>query len=211
MRVRTASRREEIIKVATEVFRELGYTKASMTVISSRIGGSKGTLYGYFKSKDEIFSIVMIESLREEFVISLTELLNTDDTNILKILNTFGYAYLALITSENALSMVRTAISEGANTKLGRLLYNSGPKAGWEPMVVYLTDLRRRGILNLTDPVVAARHLKGLLEAGIVEPLLFGAQAEFERRKAVAAAVDVFLRAYASVDRLGELPVNVGA
>src|SRR5271155_4438185 len=48
-------RREAILKVAREVFFEQGYTAASMSTIAARLGGSKGTLYNYFKSKEELF------------------------------------------------------------------------------------------------------------------------------------------------------------
>src|SRR6204780_5843981 len=48
-------RREHILKVAREVFFEYGYSAASMSQIAARLGGSKGTLYNYFKSKEELF------------------------------------------------------------------------------------------------------------------------------------------------------------
>src|SRR5437879_1517334 len=50
------SRREAILDVATEVFLEVGYSCASMSTIAARVGGSKGTLYNYFKSKEELFA-----------------------------------------------------------------------------------------------------------------------------------------------------------
>src|SRR5271155_1642255 len=49
-------RREAILKVAREVFFEQGYSAASMSMIAARLGGSKGTLYNYFKSKEELFA-----------------------------------------------------------------------------------------------------------------------------------------------------------
>ena len=48
-------RRDAIIDVAREVFFEEGYAAASMSSIAARLGGSKGTLYNYFRSKDELF------------------------------------------------------------------------------------------------------------------------------------------------------------
>src|ERR1700735_2390989 len=48
-------RREAILNVAREVFFELGYSAASMSAIAARLGGSKGTLYNYFKNKEELF------------------------------------------------------------------------------------------------------------------------------------------------------------
>jgi hypothetical protein len=41
-----------------------------------------------------------------------------------------------------------------------------------------------------------AAHLKGLLESGVVEPLLFGADPWFTPKDAAATAVDAFLRLY---------------
>jgi hypothetical protein len=47
MRVRTEKKRQEIIRIAAELFDELGYERTSMSTIASRVGGSKTTLYGY--------------------------------------------------------------------------------------------------------------------------------------------------------------------
>src|SRR5262249_19293571 len=48
-------RREAILDVAGVVFSEEGYEAASMSTIAARVGGSKGTLYNYFRSKAELF------------------------------------------------------------------------------------------------------------------------------------------------------------
>jgi len=39
-------------------------------------------------------------------------------------------------------------------------------------------------------------HLKGMLEAGIIYPMLFGAEPELDGKSAVTGAVVAFLRAY---------------
>lgn len=48
------ARREAILDVASEVFYEEGFDAASMSTIAQRLGGSKGTLYNYFKSKEDL-------------------------------------------------------------------------------------------------------------------------------------------------------------
>ena len=45
-------RRELILDVASEVFLKEGYAATSMSEIAARLGGSKGTLYNYLKSKE---------------------------------------------------------------------------------------------------------------------------------------------------------------
>jgi AcrR family transcriptional regulator len=51
MRVKSDTRREAILEIAKDLFREVGYERASMAMISARVGGSKATLYSYFKSR----------------------------------------------------------------------------------------------------------------------------------------------------------------
>ena len=40
-RVRTEEKRNEIVRIASEAFDELGYDRCSMAAISERLGGSK--------------------------------------------------------------------------------------------------------------------------------------------------------------------------
>ena len=53
--VRREDRRDAILDVAYECFVAEGYGSTSMSTIAARLGGSKGTLYNYFKSKEELF------------------------------------------------------------------------------------------------------------------------------------------------------------
>src|SRR5262245_46154847 len=50
-----AERRALIMERAEEVFLEEGFAGASMAAIAARSGCSKGTLYNYFISKEELF------------------------------------------------------------------------------------------------------------------------------------------------------------
>lgn len=47
--------RDRIVQAAMESFSQTGYDKTKMDDISRRLGLSKGTLYLYFKSKEELF------------------------------------------------------------------------------------------------------------------------------------------------------------
>ena len=58
---RRDQRREAILEVARAVFTEEGFAAASMSSIAARLGGSKGTLYNYFKSKEELFAAYVRE------------------------------------------------------------------------------------------------------------------------------------------------------
>ena len=53
--------RNHIIVKATEVFAEHGYYKTSVAMIAESAGISKGLIYNYFKSKDELLEHVFME------------------------------------------------------------------------------------------------------------------------------------------------------
>jgi AcrR family transcriptional regulator len=52
---RPDERPEEILAAALDVFGEQGYARAKLEDIAKRAGVSKGTIYLYFESKDELF------------------------------------------------------------------------------------------------------------------------------------------------------------
>jgi len=64
----------------------------------------------------------------------------------------------------------------------------------------YFAQLKAKSVFGDIDPRLGAVHFKGLLEAGIIEPLLFGTKTEIKPLDAVRMAVDAFLRAYAPRD-----------
>lgn len=194
MRVKTDARREAILKIATELFREVGYERASMATISARVGGSKATLYNYFRSKEELFAAAMVEAIEDQGQ-DLIDLLDASDDDIGAVLRRFGDRFVRLMTAPDTLAIKRTAVAEGANSKLGASLYELGPKRAWNEIAGYIRALQERGKIRPGDPHVIAGHLRGMLEAGF-EPLLWGAAAELEPASAVPAAIDAFLRAY---------------
>lgn len=195
MRVRTEDRRRAILEAATEVFREVGYERASMAEISARVGGSKTTLYGYFPSKEELFAAAMTDALEDQGERAL-ELLDASDPDVAGVLRRFGEAFHRLVMSPEALALTRTALAEGVNTELGPVLYAKGPKRILDALADYLSKLQKLSLIRRGDPYVAAAHLEGLLNAGIHIPLLFGAKPAFKSKDAVRAAVDTFLIAY---------------
>jgi AcrR family transcriptional regulator len=197
MRVKTDDRRRAILDAACAVFREMGFERASMAAISARAGASKTTLYSYFESKEELFIAAMVDAMEEQGQQTL-DLLDPADPDLRGMLERFGLAYLRFLAQPEALALIRTAMAEGgANAMLGPRLFALGPQRCWNDVAAFVDALQRRGALRAGDPHVIAMHLKGLLEAGIIEPLLFGAAPDFDAKDSVPAAVEAFLRMYA--------------
>src|SRR5689334_1891623 len=53
-------RQDQILNAAADVIIRLGYDKTSMSDIAAEAGASRGTVYLYFKSKEELFEALAL-------------------------------------------------------------------------------------------------------------------------------------------------------
>ncbi len=201
MRVKTEAKREAIVQVASEVFRELGFEGASMVEIAARVGGSRATLYGYFASKEELFVAVILSVAKSHFDPIFAALAGEVDEDLERALHRFGERFLAVVCSQEVIEAQRAVIAESGRSDIGRLFYEGGPKQGLTELAEFLGLQMHKGRLRLADPTTAANHLLSLLDSETVKPCLLGIQGPLTRkelREATRRAVRVFLGGYAS-------------
>jgi AcrR family transcriptional regulator len=222
MRKKTEGKRQAILAVATQTFRDMGFQNASMNEIAARLGGSKATLYSYFPSKEAILLEVMrnvADQHMEEFYSFLecpfpaishdsqhqvndvfSELQRpVDDIGL--TLRRFGNKFISFICSPELLAIRRLLIAESGRSQIGRFYYERGPSKGMERIAIFLDSAMKNGQLIQADPSVAAAHLRGLLESELHERYLLNvdeALSETRISQAVDCAVRVFLAAYGS-------------
>jgi AcrR family transcriptional regulator len=65
--MRTKNNREALIKTATNLFYEVGFTEASIRDISSELNINIASIYHYFKNKDDLLFII-IESIGNDLL-----------------------------------------------------------------------------------------------------------------------------------------------
>lgn len=196
MRKKTEEKRQSIIEAAHQVFLEVGFHQASMADIATRSGASKATLYGYFSSKEDLFTEVMVNAA-DEIRASFGQL--TLEIPLRDSLIAFGRHYLPAILKPSIIAIRRLAIEESGRSTLGRLMYERGPKLGWGIVRDFLLTAMAAGVLKECDAGVAARHLQALYEAELVEMATLGYPVKATPAKilpVVTRAVDVFLAAY---------------
>ncbi|HEY5106444.1 MAG TPA: TetR/AcrR family transcriptional regulator [Caulobacteraceae bacterium] len=199
MRVKTEAKRREILEGAAAVFRQHGFSQASMSAVSQRIGGSKATLYRYFASKEDLFFAVMFEATLEHANDVFDGLAPGGDLRL--TLERFGAGYLSLALSAEAISVRRMSIAEGSRSGIGKLLFERGPKLLWSKMAAFLDGEMAAGRLRKADPWMVAMHFRGLLEGDLVNRALLGVAVDSRSsclRVHACAAADVLLRAYAA-------------
>ena len=75
-------RRQEIVTAARELFEQQQYDKTTMKDVMDALGIAKGTIYHYFKSKEELLEAV-IEQTVDEYIAGLQEILDGTEGNAL--------------------------------------------------------------------------------------------------------------------------------
>lgn len=197
MRTKSEARRDAILAVALDTFRELGFDAASMSLISTRAGGSKATLYNYFASKEDLLLEAMLFSGREHAE-DIMALLQADGDLALQ-LRDFVQSLLALVNSPKTTEILRVAISVGGSTDIGKRFYEMGSHKVWKVIEKTLAQQAQSGALRKdADPALMAMHLRCLCEVDLI-PNLLGASTEQspdDMRRKADCIVDIFLKAY---------------
>jgi AcrR family transcriptional regulator len=190
-------RREAIMSVAREVFFENGYAATSMSSIAARLGGSKGTLYNYFKNKEELFEAQVRDMCGHGAERMLGAGLEGPPAESLMA---FGEQYLQHLFSEQTVKLFRVLVAEAHRSpELGRLFYEVGPARGLKGLEMYLEGAKAKGFVNIPNCALAAEqflslckgptHLRFLLN--LIPPLT-----PAEIRAQVAQAVNAFMGIY---------------
>ena len=198
MKKKTEAKRQAIVDMAAEVFREMGFERASMSEICRRVGGSKATIYNYFPSKELLFFEVMHQANEAEFM-AIHQVLDHAAEDIAEALQHFGEGLLALIYSPGVMSARRLVISNFGDGELGRTCFELGPKKSMNEVSEFLLASMEKGKLRQCDPVVATLHLRGLLESELLDGFIFRIESDIgpERIKGIVErAVAVFMAGY---------------
>ncbi len=198
---RKQDRREAILAIAKRTFLEHGYSGTSMSAISSELGGSKGTLWSYFPSKEELFGAVLDEAT-VAYRQQLADLLVPSDDLRATIVK-FCLDFVAKITSPEALRLHRLVAAEANRfPQLGQIFYRRAPQPTLELLAKLIDGEMATGRLRRDDPRRAARVLASLCTGATQQRMLWGQELSAEERDEEAiAAADIFLRAYAAEDR----------
>src|SRR5579863_3046254 len=120
MKAKTEAKRLAILKAASDVFREVGFERASMSDIRARIGGSKATLYNYFPSKEKLFFEVMHQAKTHELE-ETVRALNPASDDLRRELSRFGQEFLTVLYSPEAIAVRHLTIAESRRSESGKL------------------------------------------------------------------------------------------
>ena len=192
------AKRRQIMDGARTAFLADGFDGASMSDIARVAGVSKGTLYVYFDSKEQLFEALIREERRQQAE-RLTEC-SFETNDVRAVLFDFGCRLIEMMSRPDTLAHVRMVIAATAKfPQLGRAFYEAGPCFGASRLSAYMRRMDDEGVLRIADIDRAAWQFLELCQAGTFKSLLFRMVDELalaQIEAGVAAAVDVFMAAY---------------
>jgi AcrR family transcriptional regulator len=192
-------KRRQIIDGACKVFLERGFDAASMGEIGRAAGVSKGTLYVYFKSKEELFEAIVEEQsgLQGERIFFF----DAGDPDVGAVLTRLGNEFVRFMCRRaGGISPLRTVIAIADRMpEIGSRFYQFGPGRGIASLKLYLESQVAAGVLKPHDSeVVAAQFIDSCLSLTF-KPMLFNAAdapSDEQISRVVGTAVRTVLAAY---------------
>jgi AcrR family transcriptional regulator len=165
-------KRAQIVEGAREIFLARGFDAASMGDIAKAAGVSKGTLYVYFKNKEELFAAIVQQECctHAEGVFGVDE----NDPDVEGALTRIGGEFVNFLCRPEKAASIRIVIAIAERMpEIGKAFYETGPGNGIARVKAYLEAQIRAGVLEIDDcEVVAAQFLESC-QATLFKPVLF--------------------------------------
>ena len=198
---RSDARRRAILDVAREAFLARGYAATSMSEIAAKLGGSKGTLYNYFRSKEELFSAFIAETCQGP-AIRLFESLPPmgEGRGVRESLIELGYSLMEFLQLDEIVAMHRLVTAEiGRFPEIGPLFYEAGPRKGEVRFTDYFEQAMAAGRVPHGEARMLGQRLKDLVMSDIYLRRIWGAPQKMTSAQLhdhVVRSVDIFLKAF---------------
>ncbi len=113
-RRRKAERPQEILEAAFLEFSRNGYAMTTLDQIAERAGVTKGTIYVYFASKEQLF-ISMVRELMKATLDTVQDMFERHDGSTADLLRAqFSFIYQHLVEDRRRREVVRMLISEAS-------------------------------------------------------------------------------------------------
>ncbi|KXG87172.1 TetR/AcrR family transcriptional regulator [Agrobacterium bohemicum] len=187
-----ALRPTQILEAAFEEFVLHGFTAARVEDIADRVGVTKGTVYVYFSTKEELFA-AMIQHAASPLERFLKECKNIQGNCVERLRSLILLAYNEMSGDKRLRELLRFVVSEG--TRFPDVV-DKHYSDFIEPLIIHTQDILDEGIKAgefATGPRASARVIIGPIVAMIVEMIIHGDRRDLNVDTYVAAHVDLVI------------------
>ncbi|MDP3634266.1 TetR/AcrR family transcriptional regulator [Phenylobacterium sp.] len=165
-RRRKADRPDEIVAAAFEVFAEKGFAAARLDDIAARAGVSKGAIYLYFATKEDIFQAVVEQGVAPNLH-NLAALAAANPQTFPDLIRAFAKVMAHVASTTPIGGIIKMVIGEARNfPELARVWHDRLIVPALGALTGAIAAAQARGEIRPGDP----RHYA----AGLISPLLVG-------------------------------------
>ncbi len=155
---------------AADLFIEVGFEAASLNELVARAGGSKSSIYTYFKNKEGLF-IAVVDDMVDDLLIPLNRPLPSGQPFAANLLQLAEHT-LEVLTSRKGMGLSRIVVTESPRIPaIGRHFFNHGPGLAIQQLASHLDTLTQAKQIRCNDPGLAAEAFWGML---LHKPMLEG-------------------------------------
>jgi AcrR family transcriptional regulator len=167
-RRRSEARPGEIVQAAFEVFAEKGFAAAKLDEIAAKAGISKGALYLYFETKEDIFRAVVREAVAPN--LDMVEAMLAQATIPFPDLLRLMFARLASVIATSRLGAVaKLVIGESRNfPELARVWHDEVVSRALAAIGGAIGRAQERGEVRPGDPRLHAFSIMGPVLMGVI-------------------------------------------
>jgi TetR/AcrR family fatty acid metabolism transcriptional regulator len=189
-------KRKDIIEAAVAVFSRMGYRRAKIKDVADEAGVGKGTVYEYFRSKQELF-LQMGEYLFRQYVENQKknlELVSSPEEQLRTLIistleETALWAGFAYLTFD-----VWSEMDRKGEEDIFRRLKTGVLESTLDVISEYVREGQARGVFTGTDPRLAAHIIMAVLDGLIIQLLI--KKDVFDLKAMADTLTDVLLRGF---------------
>ena len=163
---RAEDRPREICAAALEVFAEKGFAAARLDEIARCAGVSKGTLYLYFKDKEDLFRAVVRDAIVPN-VAAITEAISTMRAPFADVVRMFLAGFAEREARLPLGAVAKMVIGESRNfPELARVWHDEVASKAIGGLAAFVKGAQERGEVRAGDPRLYAFSLMGPMVLG---------------------------------------------
>ena len=167
-RRRKADRPGEIVAAALVVFAEKGFAAARLEEIAKRAGVSKGTLYLYFKDKEELFRAVVRDTVAPN-IDAVRETVTAANLPFAQIVPMFLARFAEMTSRVPVGAVAKMVIGESRNfPELAKVWHDQVASKALGMLAELIGQAQARGEVRAGDPRLHAFSLMGPMLMGVI-------------------------------------------
>ncbi|HEY0800221.1 MAG TPA: TetR/AcrR family transcriptional regulator [Steroidobacteraceae bacterium] len=169
----STSIRERVLKAASTLFREQGFSSTSMLAIVTEARVSKRDLYALFNNKHAVLAACISERTQQMRQPLDTTIVPQTQDALATLLIEFGGSILKTVCHPEVLAVFRLAIAEADRApEIARSLDSSGHQTNQKALIELVRKAQARGLIPAGDPAVLAARYIAVLWGDLIVRLL---------------------------------------